>query len=210
MTSPSPVGIGRDEAQRRAAEELLNPAYERESFFARVIRMVNQFIGDLLDVEAGGLSGGVVATVITVLVIGGLAALLLWQARRATRGLPKERDDVFGGRRRSAVEHRREAERLAAAGRYAEAIRERLRAITRDLEDRAILDPQPSRTADELAAEAGRALPGFAGDLAAAARLFDDVTYGEVPGTAEGYATLRDLDERLRSAKLAVAAGGDG
>ena len=62
-----------------------------------------------------------------------------------------------------------------------------------------IVDSTPGRTAGELAAEAGRALPALAAELTAAARVFDDVTYGEVPGTAEAYGILRDrLDDRLR------------
>ncbi|WP_344833498.1 DUF4129 domain-containing protein [Nonomuraea dietziae] len=59
----------------------------------------------------------------------------------------------------------------------------------------------PGKTADELAAEAGRSLPAFAEELAAAARAFDDVAYGGVPGSPAAYAMLRDLDERLRLAR---------
>jgi hypothetical protein len=130
-------------------------------------------------------------------------ALLLWQVRRARRSAALTDPAMFGEGRLSAAEHRAEAERLAAAGRWAEAIRERLRAIARDLEDRAIVDPLPGRTAHELAEAAGRRLPELAAHLTAAAGLFDDVTYGEADGTPDGYATLAALDERISGTAVA-------
>jgi hypothetical protein len=87
------------------------------------------------------------------------------------------------------------------AGRHAEAIRERLRAIIRDLEERAILEPRVGRTADEVAAEAGAALPDVAADLARAARIFDEVWYGRRPATAEMAADLEHIDGRVQRAR---------
>src|SRR5690606_30430874 len=86
----------------------------------------------------------------------------------------------------------------------------RLRAVARDLEERAILDPMPGRTAAELAADAGRELPGLADELAAGARLFEDVTYGEMPGSAEGYARLVRLDEQVAAARPRPLTAGGG
>ena len=102
----------------------------------------------------------------------------------------------------TAAEHRGNADRHAAAGQWGEAVQERFRAIARDLEERAMLSPQPGRTAFELATAAGRELPGLSGDLAAGARLFDDVTYGFVPATQPDDATLRALDDRIRATRL--------
>ncbi|MEV0581937.1 DUF4129 domain-containing protein [Nonomuraea sp. NPDC050310] len=200
----TPIGppISRDDAQREAADELLKPGYEHEPLVDEVWRRLQQFLGDLTNPEVDGApAGGVIAAVLIVLIVGGLAGLLIWRLRRTTRGAAGGGGELFGTRARTAVEHRQEAERLAGEELWAEAVQERLRAIARDLEERALVDGLPGRTADELAAEAGRALPGFAGELAAAARVFDDVTYGDVPGTAEAYGMLRDLDERLRQAR---------
>ena len=80
---------------------------------------------------------------------------------------------------------------------WAEAIRERLRAIARELEHRGVLDPRPGRTADELCGEAGLRLPVLAGDLRAATSIFDEVWYGGRTATADDEAQLRALDERL-------------
>ncbi|MET9340171.1 DUF4129 domain-containing protein [Nonomuraea sp. NPDC003804] len=197
MTPP-----GREEAQRRAAEELARPEYADEPLPDRLWRMLQQFLGDLTDFKTGDNPvGAVLAAVLLVLVVVVAVAAMVWLSRRSARTRTAAPGDLFGGRAMTAAEHRLAAERLAGEGRWAEAVQERLRAIARDLQDRALVDSLPGRTADELAAEAGRSLPAFAGELAAAARAFDDVAYGGVPGTPEAYAMLRELDERLRAAR---------
>lgn len=85
------------------------------------------------------------------------------------------------------------ADRYAAEGRYAEAVRERLRAVVRELVDRGVIEHQPGWTVTELAAAAGRELPGGAGPLAEATRLFSDIWYGDRPATAGHDGRMRDL-----------------
>ncbi|WP_326820200.1 DUF4129 domain-containing protein [Streptosporangium sp. NBC_01756] len=202
----APIDIDREQAGREAAAELLRSEYAKESLVDRVMRAANQFLGDLLDQESVGVVGSVAARIVLVVIVVAAVTAVILIARRTVRGGTTRKEGIFGERRRTAAEHREAAERLAAESRWAEAVRERLRAVARDLEDRVIVDSTPGRTADELAAEAGRALPGFAAELAAAARVFDDVTYGETPGTAEAYGVLRDLDERLRTARPTLGA----
>ena len=111
-------------------------------------------------------------------------------------------DALFVGGPRSAAEHRRAADAHAAAGEWAEAVRERLRAVIRSLEERALLDPRPGRTADEAAVEAGAALPECAAALRAAARVFDEIWYGGRTASAASDQVLRDLDEQVRTSRL--------
>ena len=106
----------------------------------------------------------------------------------------------------SAAGHRQRAGELAAAGDYSGAILESVRAIGRELEERGVLDPRLGRTAAETAGESARALPGEAAALRDSARLFDDVCYGGRPGTADGYAAVRDLDARIAAAGPGLAA----
>ncbi|MFB4282706.1 MULTISPECIES: DUF4129 domain-containing protein [unclassified Nonomuraea] len=206
--------IDRGEAARKAAEELLKPGYEQESLLDEIYRRVMQFLGDLADAAIGGGStGGIIAAVLITLIILGVIALVAWQLRRTARRRAQAVGGLFGERAMTAAEHRQAAERLATEGRWTEAVQERLRAIARDLEERALVDGMPGRTADELAAEAAVSLPGFAAELGAAARSFDDVTYGGVPGTREAYDAMASLDERLRQARpvpLATAPVGAG
>ena len=124
-------------------------------------------------------------------------------------GTPRSRP---GGARRAAAQRGRSpAARgsLASAGDYAAAILEAVRGIARQLEERGILSPRLGRTADEIAAEAGLALPADAAALHDAARLFDDICYGERPGTADGYALVQSLDSRLQSARPAEPSTSD-
>jgi hypothetical protein len=83
------------------------------------------------------------------------------------------------------------ADRLAAEGRYAEAIRERLRAIVRDLVDQRVIEHRPGWTVTELAIAAAQARPAVAGPLDAAARVFSDIWYGQRPASAEHDASMR-------------------
>ena len=58
---------------------------------------------------------------------------------------------------------------------------------------------------DEAAAEAGRPLPGHADRLRAAARDFDDVTYGGRRATEQAYHRITELDRDLERTKPRLA-----
>ncbi|SCD29960.1 protein of unknown function [Streptomyces sp. di188] len=118
---------------------------------------------------------------------------------------PGHRPALFDDRPRSAAEHRAAAEAHATQGHWNQAVQERMRAVVRALEERALLDPRPGRTADEAAAEAGRALPSHSDRLRTAAHDFDDVTYGGRTATEDTYRGLAALDGDLERAKPALA-----
>src|ERR1700754_1252643 len=120
-------------------------------------------------------------------------------ARRTMRTNRGGEFALFGNHELSAAEHRATAEQYAAGGNWSAAIRHRLRAVARQLEESAVLAPVPGRTASELARDAGRAIPNLAAELSRAAESFNDVTYGERPGTEAAYRMVADLDNHLRS-----------
>ncbi|MFB4306052.1 DUF4129 domain-containing protein [Actinomadura sp. GTD37] len=198
--------IGRDEARELARRELEKQIYQRdkpswlERWWGEFTEWLARLFSRAPNPEAQGSGGGwasIAIIVVIALIAIALVAWLMWGRRN-----PRSRADaLLDDEPSTALDHRDAAERHAAAGQWAEAIRERLRAIARDLEERAVLSARPGRTADELAAEAGEAVPELADELAAGVRVFDDVWYGDRPGTAEGYARMRDLDERLRATK---------
>jgi hypothetical protein len=107
-------------------------------------------------------------------------------------------------------DHREAAARLAGSGDYAAAICERVRAIAAELDERGVLAPRIGRTADEFAAEAGRALPPHAADLLGAARLFDEVRYGRRPGNRPGYERVTELDTRIAASAVRRSAAAVG
>jgi hypothetical protein len=98
------------------------------------------------------------------------------------------------------------ADQLAAAGRFAEAVRERLRAIVRDLIERGVLPYTPGWTVMELAAAAAAARPSLAPPLRAAAELFSEIWYGQRPADASDDAAMREHAQRTQ-AVLAMPVG---
>ncbi|GAB2872017.1 DUF4129 domain-containing protein [Actinoallomurus bryophytorum] len=206
MIEYAPPPVGRDQARELARRELQKQIYHRDepSFLDRILRKINDWISSLLNHSPGNQSGGLSWTALVVLlVLLVLIAAAVWWRIGNVRSNAAERDALLDDRPTTAKDHRATAERHAAAGEWPEAIRERLRAIARDLEERVIVEPRPGRTADELASEAGQALPDFAEELTVGVRIFDDVWYGGRTGDAEGYQRLTELDRRLRSARPA-------
>jgi hypothetical protein len=197
--------VGRDEGRRAAAEELSKVRYEDESLLDRIWRALEDWVATLVAGTVEGGTAGLAALAAIVVVLLVLLAALAWSLRRTTRGGRAGRWDAVGGGARTAAEHRAAAERFAAAGEWRRAIQERLRAVARTLEERRIVTEQPGRTADEMARDAGLALPELSGRLSTAARVFDAVTYGEDPGSEADYATLVSLDEAVTAARPTAA-----
>ncbi len=98
------------------------------------------------------------------------------------------------------------ADRLAAEGRFAEAVRERLRAIVRELVDAGVVENRPGWTITELAGAAARARPPVRIPLDAASRLFSDIWYGQRPAGAEHDARMREYAVHVHAALTPVAA----
>ena len=69
------------------------------------------------------------------------------------------------------------------------------------------MDPAPGRTANELARDAAAHLPQLGTELSGAANAFNDVTYGESPGTPAAYQLIADLDDHLRFHSVAGQSG---
>lgn len=91
------------------------------------------------------------------------------------------------------------ADELAAQGRFKEAVRERLRAIVRELVERQVIDYRPGWTVTELAAIAGRARPATAAPLAAASEIFSSIWYGQRDATAAHDAAMREHADRVQA-----------
>lgn len=103
------------------------------------------------------------------------------------------------------------ADQLAASGRYAEAVRERLRAIVRDLIERQVIDNRAGWTVTELANAAIAARPGLTGPLGAAAATFSEIWYALRPATAADDAAMREYAARIAqilAAPVGPPAGG--
>jgi hypothetical protein len=193
-----PVTIGRDPAREAARRELSGPAYHQDdtSLLQRGLNRFWEWLDKLFSAASGATPGGGLGLLVIVLAVVALAVALWWRLgtpRRSTHSTAT----LFDDRPHTAAEHRAAAEAHAAQGHWTQAVQERMRAIVRSLEERALLDPRPGRTADEAATEAGRTLPAHTDRLRTAARDFDDVTYGGRTATPQTYERLTTLDTEL-------------
>jgi len=192
------IDIDRDAAHDAAQRELGKPIYPKASLTERLISWIEDLLYRLADASASVPGGGLTLSVLaTLLVVAIVVAVRI--ARRTMRTNRGGEYALFGEHELSAAEHRETAEQYAAVGDWSAAIRHRLRAVARQLEESSVLDPVPGRTATELARDAGRAIPRLTGELRRAVQVFNDVTYGERPGTQGEYRMIADLDDHLRS-----------
>jgi Domain of unknown function (DUF4129) len=191
------VDIDRDAAHEAAQRELGKPIYPRASLTERLVDWINELLYRLA-VEGSSVPGGWFTISVLMILLAVAVVVAARVARRAMRTNRGEGYALFGDHVLGAAEHRATAEQAAAAGDWAAAIRHRLRAIARQLEENGVLQPVPGRTATELARDAGRAVPTLATELTRAADAFNDVTYGELPGSEPVYRMIADLDDNLR------------
>jgi len=203
-----PIEVGRDEARDAAGRELSDPVYRaaEPSLFDRISRWLLDRLNDLFTGISGVAPGGVGAVVVLVVLLVAVIVAIRLRTGPAARARRAAARPVFDADVRSAAEHRSAAERAAASGDHATAIRERLRAVVRELVERGVLDEQRGRTVDEFAAQAGQALPSCAGGLRAAAVVFDEVVYGGRPATTAGYHTVSTVDDQVRATRPVTAA----
>jgi hypothetical protein len=183
--------------------ELSDPRYhvDEPTVVDRVMSWVFDKLGEAFDSIVRFTPGGIASLLILIAAIVGLVIVL-----RIGLGPTALRNALTDRRRdakaRTADEYREEAEAFAARGDFKEAVRARFRAIIRELEQRAVLDPRAGRTAGEIAREGGAAVPAIGGDLRSVAGTFDQVWYGRRDATRADYDVVRDADERIRGRRL--------
>ncbi|MCK0176393.1 DUF4129 domain-containing protein [Mycolicibacterium sp. F2034L] len=197
------MDIDRDAARDAAQTELGKPIYPKDSWTERISAWLEDLLYRIAQ-ESSTVPGGwlTVAVLVALLVVAIVVA-----ARIATRTLRTRRTEttLFDRHELDAAGHRATAERHATAGEWAPAIRHRLRAVARGLEESGALQPVPGRTATELARDASTVAPQSTDALRDAAEIFNDVSYGGRPGSADEYRLVADLDDRLRRSSAVPA-----
>ncbi|MEU1851937.1 DUF4129 domain-containing protein [Streptomyces sp. NPDC019990] len=205
-TDEPPLTLPRDPAREAARRELSKRMYHENdpSLFERALDAFWDWLDKLFNAVSTATPGGTLGLVVVILAVVALVAALWWRLGTPRRR-PTSSATLFDDRPRSAADHRSAAETHAAQGHWNQAVQERMRALVRALEERALLDIRPGRTADEAAAEAGRALPAHTDRLRTAAHHFDDVTYGGRPATEPSYQRIAELDRDLERTKPQLA-----
>ena len=194
------------DARRAAQQELSHAQYHRDdpSLPSRILSWVFGRLGRLDGATVGQSALGVVAVLLVA-----IAVMLLVRAGRPVRTSrkPGTRSSLLSPVGR--VDHARAAVQLAETGRFAEALREWLRAAVRTLEDRAVLDARPGRTADDIARTAGAHLPAAAAELRAATDAFDAIWFGGRVATSADAEAGRLAAEGVRRAPIRTGSAED-
>ncbi len=192
------VDIDRDTAHDAAQRELSKPIYPKSS----VSEQLSDWLDELLYriVEKGSSVPGGWFTIAVLVILVAAAIVIAVRVARKTMHTNRGGDyALFGPTDLSAAQHRATAEQFAVRGDWAAAIRHRLRAVARHLEETGVLNSVPGRTSYELARAAGASMPDLSREFLDAATTFNDVTFGERPGTPDGYQLITALDDHLRS-----------
>lgn len=202
-----PVDVERDEARRAAAAELADHRYQeaQPSLVQRVLNWLVEWFSDFFGALSAAAPGGVAGLVVLGLLLVVLVVVIRLRVGKLARTRAAGGGEVFGGTRVTAADHRAAAEAAWARGAFDDVVRERFRAIARELDEQGVLEARAGRTADEVASEAGTLMPAVQDELRAAARIFDDVHYGGKPATPEACARLAELDTALRRGRVAVS-----
>jgi Domain of unknown function (DUF4129) len=192
------IDIDHDAAHEAARRELDKAIYPKEGPTQRFQEWIHELLYRLLE-KGSSIPGGwlTVSVLVSLVIVAIVVAVRI--ARRTIRTHRGGDFQLFDSGELSAAQHRAAAEGFAAQGDWTAAIQHRLRAVARGLEEAGILNPAPGRTASELARDAGERIPHLAPELSRAADAFNDVTYGERPGTPAAYQMIVDLDDHLRS-----------
>lgn len=199
------IDIDSDAAHEAAQRELAKPFYPKGSLLEQAIDRLEDLLYRL-TAEGASVPGGWLTMTVLLLLCAVAVVVAVRVARRTMRTSRRHGAALFGDHDLTAAQHRAAAEQSAATADWAAAIRHRLRAVARQLEETGVLDPVPGRTATELARDAARELAHLTNELNDAATAFNDVTYGERPGTQAAYRLIADLDDHVSSRVSAAAA----
>jgi hypothetical protein len=191
---------------RDVADRILSQSrYDRppESIPDRVRGWVGDQLANAFESLVGGGGGTVLAWLILLGALGGIAYLLVRYGRVTVPSLASaEEPEVMVELTRSAREWRAEAVVLEREGRWAEGLRCRHRALVADLVRRGAIPDQAGRTAGEYVRDVARTLPDAAPALAAATELFEAAWYGgATTGPAEA-ARFTDLEASVLAVKV--------
>jgi hypothetical protein len=127
-------------------------------------------------------------------------ALVVWRVG-LPRWRPRDRDAAVAvDSTRAAADYRALSEQHAVSGDWAAAVRDRFRALVRELETQAILDVRPARTAWEAAYRASQVLPTCREALQAGAESFNAVVYGDRPADSAAYQQMVAIEDQVTAA----------
>lgn len=200
LRADPPLDPGGDDARDLLRRELLRPEYNDSDLVGRFVDWLRRLLDGGVDRTADAPPVTAFLTMVVVVVLVGVLALLLSRVRRTTRAGRGGRD-LFTGEAVSAAELRRRAEAALAEGRLEDAVVDGYRALALRQVERGRIDDVPGATAGEVGRALAAADPASADGVLGAARLFDEVLYGERPATRAQAEGVLALDTSLAGAR---------
>ena len=181
--------------------ELAKPAYaDQRSWLQRLWDWATDRLNDLLQGVGGALPLYVLIPLLVVIV--GIVVFALSRIRGSSARKRESPDNgVLADVDLSTEQLRDRASRSAAAGAHSAAFVDYFRALARRAEERALLLPQPGRTAHEVGAELGPYFPTQAVTIRSAATFFDQVRYGGADASADDVGRIDALDRELANTR---------
>lgn len=192
-------------AQDWVRAELAKHEYQ-PSLLERIVHWFWDLLSRITDgaQNVGQLSPVVALGALVLLLVG--VAFVLARLRREPKNRAPQRA-VLEDDHTTAAQYRTRAGRALAEERWDDAVVDGMRAVALGLVERALLEDLPAATAHEVAESAAAIFESERARLVAAARLFDDVRYGDRHATRAGAADLLDLDRALLGLRPETAAG---
>jgi hypothetical protein len=188
-------------AVRELADRILAEArYDRppESIPDQIMSWLGDQLAKAFGALVSGGGGTVLAWLILLAALGGVVYLLVRYGRVSIPSLTTDDEpEAMVELSRSAREWRADADRLEAAGRWAEGLRCRHRALVADLVRRGAIPEQAGRTAGEYVRDVARSLPEATPSLAAATDLFEAAWYGGADTGPDESLRFVELDARV-------------
>lgn len=192
--------LTREGAREAARRELAKPPYHRDSpgLAERALRAVGRWVSELFDRAAAAGPGSRIGVIFLVL----LLVVVIVAVRLRVGPLDRRSATpaaLLSAATRTPEQYRARATEAARSGDYAKALRDRLRAVAREVEVRGVLEPRAGRTAEELIRELAAALPGLDDRLPAAVDAFAAVWYGGRTALAADYDLAVAADQAVRA-----------
>ncbi|EPR77608.1 Membrane protein EccB4, component of Type VII secretion system ESX-4 [Leifsonia rubra CMS 76R] len=203
VTREVPVAPDSDQATEWLLSELSKAPYQaaKPTLFDRISKAFSDWLESLTVGGGNTIPTLVLVVLIALVAIAIIAAIVVYGLPRLNRKSRHEQI-LFGETDyRTAAQLREAAEKAAASEDFASAIADMFRSIARGLSERTLVAMTPGTTAHGFAAQASRALPECAAELASSADIFDRVRYMRKPATRAQYDELRAVELSVRAAK---------
>ncbi|WP_417218896.1 DUF4129 domain-containing protein [Arthrobacter sp.] len=188
--------LARELARREYAQALPNPVLE---FLASLWSDFLAWV-DSLNSLAPNLGWLVVAAALAAVIAVVVLFVRPRLRRRAGAATQPEGAPVGLDAALDAAAYRLRAERALLSADHSTAVLQRFRALVARAEERTLLDPQPGRTATEVALALAVPFGGEAPQLRRAAALFNAVHYGHHEPTASDARWIAEFEDRLATA----------